>query len=88
MNPSMNPIWRVVIQRFARATEAWPMPPPGGRIWSSRVPSSRPMSAANVVEFALTQPARSTTPARLDDARQLGPERLAEPGTIRAIVSA
>ena len=88
MNPSMNPIWRVVIQRLARATEAWPIPPPGGRIWSSRVPSRRPISAANVVEFARTQPARSTTPDRPTTPGSSVPSASLRRGTIRAIVSA
>ena len=88
MNPSMKPIWRVVIQRLASATEAWPMPPPGGRIWSSSVPSSRPMSAAKLTEFARTQPARSTTPSATTTPGSSVPSASLRRGTIRAIVAA
>ena len=88
MNPSMNPIWRVLIQRLASAMEAWPIPPPGGRIWSSSVPSSRPMSAAKLAEFACTQPARSTTPERATTPGRSVPRASLRRGTIRAIVSA
>ena len=77
MNPSRKPSWRVVTQRLARAIDALASPPPGGTTWSSRSPSSVPMSARRSPTLARTQPARSTTAEPLHDPRQLRPERLA-----------
>jgi hypothetical protein len=88
MKPSISPIWRVVIQRLASATEACPIPPPGGRIWSSSAPSIRPIMAAKAAELARTQPARSTTPERPTTPGNSVPRASLRRGTIRAIVSA
>ena len=75
MNPSRNPSWRVVTQRLASAIVALARPPPGGMTWSSRSVSSLLISDANEPVLARTQPARSTTPDALDDARQRAAER-------------
>ncbi len=88
MKPSRNPSWRVVIQRLARAIDAFPRPPPGGMTWSSRSVSSLPMSDANDPVFARTQPARSTTPDRSTTPGSSAPSASDSAGTMRAMAAA
>ena len=78
MNPSMNPIWRVVIQRFARATDAWPMPAAGRQDLVEQRPLE-PADERGEARRVGPHPAGPVDdPGPPDDARQLRPERLAQ----------
>ena len=85
MNPSRMPSWRVVTQRLASAIVALASPPPGGMTWSRSSPSRRPMSAANDVVLARTQPARSTTSDRSTTPGSSVSSAALSAGTIRSM---
>ena len=87
MNPSRNPSWRVVTQRFASAMEALTRPAPRGTSWSSSSLSSFPKRPANVTRFASTQPARSTTATRSTIPGSGAPSAASSAGTTRAIAA-
>ena len=88
MNPSRNPSWRVVTQRFASVTVALANPAPSGSIWSRSSPSSGRMSDENAAVFARTQAARSTTSTRSTTPGSSVPRCRDRAGTTFAIASA
>ena len=80
MNPSSSASWRVVTQRLAIVIAAFVAPLPGGSIWSSRSPSSRPMSAGEGRRVGPDPGGAIDDRDPLDDARQLRAEMRAERG--------